>query len=307
METCGGIEEEAFGGETVFQKDQLAQLAPLTQPPMLLTVEDSTRGEDGDEPKENDNSRDEEVEEVRREDEPPPPLNQPLTATRKLEAVYGEKMHHDERTHLDGGVKEDGTWQSYWRPVVALPPQRYNIPSGRVGQLFITALAAEIKGVKDHRWNSERFLIFQAVIFQRMSDVKRARDIRWMIKNRLVERGLNHFTMLVQDTVRASSSLISTKRRGMSNKKAAKTFKTLVLKGKIRLAIRFVTMRDKDGVLAPGATDEKSGKTVLEVLKGNHSEAVIPEVEALWAQWGFSSGYCVSARKVRRLGKRWRA
>ena len=40
-------------------------------------------------------------------------------------------------------------------------------------------------------------------------------------------------------------------------------------------------MRDKGEVLAPGAVDEKSGKTVLEVLKEKHPEAVIPKVNAL--------------------------
>ena len=87
--------------------------------------------------------------------------------------------------------------------------------------------------------------------------------------------------MLVQDTVRTSRSLISTKRRGMSDKKVAKTSETLVLKGKIRSAIWFATMRDKGGVLALGAIDEKSGKTVLKVLKGKHPEGVIPEADAL--------------------------
>ena len=67
----------------------------------------------------------------------------------------------------------------------------------------------------------------------------------------------------------------------MSDEKVAKTFESLVLKGKIRLAVRFATMRDKGGVLAPDATDEKTGLTVLEVLKGKHPEAIIPDAEVL--------------------------
>ena len=67
----------------------------------------------------------------------------------------------------------------------------------------------------------------------------------------------------------------------MSDEKVAKTFESLVLKGKIRSAVRFATMRDKGGVLAPDATDEKTGLTVLEVLKGKHPEAIIPDAEVL--------------------------
>ena len=114
-----------------------------------------------------------------------------------------------------------------------------------------------------------------------MSNLKREKDIRQRIENPLVEWKLNHFTMLVQDTVRTSRSLVSTERRGILDEKVAKTFETLVIKGKIRSAIRFAMLRDKGGVLAPGAVDEKSGKTVLEVLKGKHPEVVIPEVGAL--------------------------
>ena len=67
----------------------------------------------------------------------------------------------------------------------------------------------------------------------------------------------------------------------MSDEKVAKTFESLVLKGKIRSAVRFATMRDKGGFLAPDATDEKTGLTVLEVLKGKHPEAIIPDAEVL--------------------------
>ena len=67
----------------------------------------------------------------------------------------------------------------------------------------------------------------------------------------------------------------------MSDEKVEKTFESLVLKGKIRSAVRFATMRGKGGVLAPDATDEKTGLTVLEVLKGKHPEAIIPDAEVL--------------------------
>ena len=164
---------------------------------------------------------------------------------------------------------------------MALPPQRYDAPSGRVGRLFVQAVADELKGVVQCSWNSERFVVFQAVILQRSPDVKRARDIRRRIKIRIRHWREKQFTMLVQDTVRTSRALISTMRRGMSEESVAKTFTSMVLKGKIRAAVRFATLRGEGGVLKATDIDEKTGKSVLEVLQSKHPAAVEPPVEEL--------------------------
>ena len=88
----------------------------------------------------------------------------PLTSLQKLEAAYGTALYHKDGTQLDGGITNGKLWQAYWRKIVALPPQRHDIPAGRVGRIFIDALAEELEGMEGRRWNSKRFIIFQAVI-----------------------------------------------------------------------------------------------------------------------------------------------
>ena len=85
---------------------------------------------------------------------------------------------------------------------MALSSQRYDVPSGRVGHLFVQAVVDELKGVVQRSWNSERFVVFQAVILQRSPDVKKARDIRRRIEIHLRHWREKKFTMLVQEIVR---------------------------------------------------------------------------------------------------------
>ena len=195
---------------------------PLSQPPILAigaAEEDGGTEEEGDEVEEDD--QDPLTQPLPEEDEMgehDPPQTPPVAASscaQKLERVYGEKIHQNDGTHLDGGVVDDKVWQARWREVMALPPQRYDVPSGRVGRLFVQAVADELKGVVQRSWNSERFVVFQAVILQRSPDVKRARDIRRRIEIRLRHWREKQFTMLIKDTVQTSRALISTIRRGM--------------------------------------------------------------------------------------------
>ena len=69
----------------------------------------------------------------------------------------------------------------------ALPPQRYDVPAERVGRIFIDDLAEELEGVDGRRWNSERCIVFQVVILQRMTEVRRARDIRQRVERQIVD------------------------------------------------------------------------------------------------------------------------
>ena len=87
--------------------------------------------------------------------------------------------------------------------------------------------------------------------------------------------------MLVQDTVRTSRALISQRRRGMSEEQVSKTFTALVLRGKLRQAVRFATERGEGGVLSASDIDAKSNRTVLESLRMKHPSPVLPAPEVL--------------------------
>jgi hypothetical protein len=90
-------------------------------------------------------------------------------------AVYGDHVHNNDGTHLDGGIVDDHRWQRRWRRLVAYTPNRYEAPKGRVGRRFISMLAEAFDGVTTRRWNSERPIVFAAVILITLLDSAQAR------------------------------------------------------------------------------------------------------------------------------------
>ena len=66
----------------------------------------------------------------------------------------------------------------------------------------------------------------------------------------------------------------------------ARKYHSIVIEGKLRQAMRWVTNPDGGGVLHPDDVDQKSGKTVAEVLKSEHPACMIPKLgEEGWASF----------------------
>ena len=160
----------------------------------------------------------------------PPQPTLPQTSLQKLEAAYDAALHHNDVTQLDGVIANDKIWQAYWPEIVVLPPQRYDVPAGRVSRIFINTF---LEGVEGRLWNSKRFIIFQAIVLQRTTDVQRARDIRQRVKRWIVDWQVGRYLMLVKDKIRTSHAMVSKVARGVTNKAISKIFTSLVLKGKI--------------------------------------------------------------------------
>jgi hypothetical protein len=60
-------------------------------------------------------------------------------------------------------------------------------------------LTLELEGIRSQKWNSERFIIFQMVILQRVKGVSRAGDIKRRLSFRMNSWEDAKFDMLVQD------------------------------------------------------------------------------------------------------------
>ena len=92
---------------------------------------------------------------------PPPEENAdllgftPERAHLLLQVVYGDFPHHNDGSHLDGGIAYDASWQRRWRRITAQSASWYDTPSGAVGRRFMSILAAEWRGVISRSWNSE--------------------------------------------------------------------------------------------------------------------------------------------------------
>jgi hypothetical protein len=202
-------------------------------------------------------------------------------ADRMMDGVYGDHIHQNDGSHLTGGVSDDIDWQGYWRRLIVFPSKAYDVPSGAAGKRFVRMVASMLNGVKKRKWNSEKFIVFQMVVLQRTRDVRRSRDIRRRISWRMDAWEEGKYTMLVQDTQRTMEANLSTKQGITSEEQRAKIFHRKMLRGDVRGAVRYLTEREKGGILLPGDIDEKSGIEVSKVLESKHPAARTPSTEAL--------------------------
>ena len=64
-----------------------------------------------------------------------------------LQGVYGDFLHHNDGSHLDGGIADDAAWQRRLRWLAVQPASLYATPYRSVGRRFTEILAAEWRGV----------------------------------------------------------------------------------------------------------------------------------------------------------------
>jgi hypothetical protein len=190
-------------------------------------------------------------------------------ADRLLDGVYGDHPHTNDGRHLDGEIPDDHRWQRRWRRLAYISPTHYSAPKGRVGRQFIATLAREFRGVRERRWNSERPLVFVSVVLQTTSGVRRARDIRKRLEQRMRLWDQGRYGALVDDTEAEVQGRIGT---GLppDEETKARAYNARVLSGRIRSAVRTITRRGDGGVLQPDAACTKTGRPVLEVLRAKH-------------------------------------
>ena len=109
----------------------------------------------------------------------------PMRAHLLLQEFYGGFLHHNDGTHLTGGVPGDTVWQSCWRQIAAQSAIWYSTPPGKVGRRFTSVLDEEWQGVLDQKWNSKRLLVFAHVVFTKTLVACKAREIRAGINRHL--------------------------------------------------------------------------------------------------------------------------
>jgi hypothetical protein len=193
----------------------------------------------------------------------------PAPVDHLLEAVYGDWPHHNDGCHLDGGVNGDVAWQRRWRRIVDLSSNHYSVPKGKVGLHFISILASEFSGVQARTWNSELPLVFVAIILQTTPGDKRARDIPKRVTHRMDLWYKVKFIALIDDTETEVQSRHDS-HPVPDEETFARAFNRKVLSGRLRSAVRNLTIHDQGGVLHSDDACTKTGRPVLEVLRGKH-------------------------------------
>ena len=192
-------------------------------------------------------------------DVPPPPEENadllgftPERAHLLLQRVYGYFLHHNNRSHLEGGAADDALWHRCWRRLSAQSESWYATPSGAVGCRFTEIFAAEWQGVLDRIWNYERPLIFAHVVLTKTLGIRRAQKIWARITRRmdLWERGLH--AGLVGDTKAEGAAREG---RAASSREEEETvsrsYNDTVVSSNIWQAVRQANYREGVGCLLP--------------------------------------------------------
>ena len=119
------------------------------------------------------------------------------------------------------------------------------------------------------------------MILQRAQHVTTSHAIyRWMRKRLDAWEAVKH-GMLVEDTLRTCAHHLTVARREESTEHRARTYHILVLRGKLRTAVRWITERETGGFLQPGERCKKTGERVMEVLHIKQPEDRTPTAASL--------------------------
>lgn len=202
------------------------------------------------------------------------PNCKPTPMDAKIASAFdGQCLRDNDGTHLDGGVVDDKLWQDRYHRLIMHPLNIHDLLSGPAGRSFIKSLCAEINGVISRSWNFERVLCFISTILQQSPDIKSTPSIRNRIKSRLQDWNDNKHNILVSSAVLCAEALMKRKWKQLSAEERAKIFTSLLNRGKIKEAIRFICDRETGGACVPDDIDEKSGNFIKETLKSKHLAA----------------------------------
>ena len=130
-----------------------------------------------------------------------PLLQQLNAADNLLMGVYGDTIHKNDGTHLDGGIEDNAVWQWRWSRVAAVNLRLWDVPRKcALGKRFVNLLANEFRGARLRKWNSERVVIFPSVILQRKPNMS-AKQIKKVIEQRLYMWEAGRFKELCNEVI----------------------------------------------------------------------------------------------------------
>ena len=122
--------------------------------------------------------------------------------------------------------------------MVSNPHRMYYPPQGRIGKSLVSLWAKELRGVRERKWNSERPLVFLAVVLRRRPGCTRSRDIKRRVEHRLALWEQGKFDALVQDATRMALISAGSGLRTVDPESKARAYNSKVLDGKVSAAVR---------------------------------------------------------------------
>ena len=172
----------------------------------------------------------------------------------------------DKSTCLDHSI-----WTERWVKNIRLPKRLYTLRNGNIGRKYVDLLTHELKLLSTTADStSERVLVMSRVFLQRDPIIKASKDIRKLIGRRNEDWKENKFDKLLAEAVRCGKKK-QINQDNLDDKHVSKVFASLMMKSKVRSAMRWLSERASGGVLDP-MQEVKKCMTVLETLKSKHPE-----------------------------------
>jgi len=167
----------------------------------------------------------------------------------------------------------------FWERAAILKGRVYRLPGGIVGREFTNLLADEYDLLASAIHTSERVSMFGKLILQKDKNIRKAPDIKRLLKRRMQMWRDNLFEQLIQEAELCDKKLPNSVSK-MDDDEAILNFSRLVLLGKLRQAVRFLTDRAENGGILQPDDDAGKGKTVIEVLQAKHPNQADPHADA---------------------------
>ena len=191
----------------------------------------------------------------------------------KMIQAYGVPL-----LNSDGSQRLD-LWSSIWERVTRLKGSLYTLPGGSVAKEFISLYNQEVSEFANGKKKSESFICFPSLVLQKDKHIKRTKDIRILLKRRMRMWQDGLFRELIKEAEDCDRKLPQSSGK-MSEDQEAKIFSSLILQGRMREAVRFITERQGGGVMSPDEDAGKpAGKNVFEVLESKHPQQRVPNEE----------------------------
>jgi hypothetical protein len=126
-----------------------------------------------------------------------PQLQRLTAADRQLLGIFGGTIHLNDRTHLASGIgaAEDAKWQWLYNRVATCSLPLYDLPNGLWAHHILTMLTNLWVGVIQ---NSERPLVFQAVILHCIHGITQFHDVKPIIWGQLDTWDVARYVALVK-------------------------------------------------------------------------------------------------------------
>lgn len=186
----------------------------------------------------------------------------------EFDRVFGDHIHLNDGTHLHNNISDDTIWQHYYQRLTNFHCSPYEVPTGSLGQRFISTLASLLNGVNNFTHNSEKFEVFIITMLQRDPIIRRTRDIKHCLEKRLNAWDLQQFNMLVNETERHMQFFLSHRRHTTTPLQRRKHFNKLVQQGNLTKAVNYITSVEQTSLLYP--SDDVDGNIVHDILASKH-------------------------------------